>query len=161
MDRDCRRAKVAIDHSFNTGAPIDEKARRHLAVCAECRELLDAWGPIVRELRSGIDESLESLAPPRIPELPKKKRQQRRSSLPWIAAVALFFFVSLFVYRWARLQPSLQFIREENRLFVENLFGRNLFEGTELEGRLSLSNVDWFRGTEDSGGLTSDISPYR
>ena len=174
MNQDCMAVRVRIQESLDNRRAISPRIRRHLADCSECEAFMDSWETLLHELKGALDEEVGRLAPPDYSLLQQKAKtgegQGRTTNddrggilhrpLLWAAAAVFIVIVGLSGYSGFSRYRLHSTIRENNRLFVESLFERSIFDTGEQTDFYAWNGInnDWFEETEFSRYLLDQIN---
>ncbi len=158
MKEGCRNVRDMIQESLDHGSALPVFAEEHLKNCPPCRSFIESLEQFSLKLRASLDEEIEVLGPPKFSCLPERtsERKGHMQFLPWVAALICFAVISLFSYRGYISYRTKSFLREENRLFVEGLFNRSIFEQENSFESIALSTT-WFQGNDTILELTEDF----
>ena len=143
------------------GVSVPEDVLRHTKTCPECRSFMDLWRHLPFTIKAALDTELDSAEPLEIPRLAAKPRKRRflLHPLAWAATLAAIALLSVFVYRGVGLYRSFTLLREENRIFLQNVFDRSFFEIDEDTlpadsiTQIAIQESTWFDPSETTEEL--------
>ena len=144
---------------------LSDAARQHLAICARCRSFADNWKILPDELAQAIDYEvacLPEMRPPAVSSGPRTERYAHRYPLLAFAgiAAAMLVIVGLFAgYRGLRSYRFARLIREENGVFLQEIFDEPLLDSnsvTALDGYLTTQS-SWFAATAIADSYREDM----
>ena len=146
-----------MQNAWDTGQSIPEEAERHIATCRDCGLFHNNLLKITGELKEELDKQIAGMEDPDLsflssPESAKPLQEQRTvrravpRSIPWIAAGLFAVLATGAGYKAFQRSQANSFIREENRLFIQEIVDRGFFDiGSDY---LSTDSSNWFQASD-------------
>ena len=112
---DCRNVRNEIHKHLDGEVSLSAEVRKHLSMCADCRELLNTYRNYTIGLKEAIDAEAKELGEPNLSILRRHPERWNRRLLIWASAALLAVAISApFAYRGYSSSRTKAYIREDN-----------------------------------------------